>query len=136
MGIREFINKQPMLGWGVAVVAVVLAAFTFFRNVSGGETAELTQDVTIRCRETGKEWKMTRGAMEKQLMLRAYPVNPDEGLVNPDTGKPTGFPIDDWKATVDRCNTMRAPLAEKAATAKTTKAPSPKTPHKAGGGQK
>lgn len=125
MGVRDFINKQPMLGWGVAAVVALVAVFMFFRNLGAGETAELTQEVTVRCRETGKEWKMPRGAMEKQLMLRPYPVNPEEGLINPDTGKPTGFPIDDWKLSVDRINASRAPLAEKQNSAKppTGKAP-------------
>src|ERR1043165_5466958 len=103
-----------MLGWGVAGIVGLLAVFMFLRSMKAGETAQLTQEVTIRCRETGKEWKMSRGAMEKQLMLRPYPVNPEEGLINPDTGKPTGFPVDDWKLTVDRVNVTRAPLAEKA----------------------
>ena len=85
------------------------------RNLGGGEVAELSEMVTIRCRDTGKEWKLARGVMEKQLMMRTYPVNPEEGLVNPDTGKPTGFPVDDWRRTIDRINAVRKPLAEKAA---------------------
>jgi hypothetical protein len=128
MGIREFINKQPALGWGLAALAGLIAVFTFFRNIQLDETSELTQLVTIKCSETGKEWKMVRGAMEKELMMRPYPVNPDEGLVNPDTGKPTGFPIDDWKLSVDRCNTMRAPLAEADKQRTSKPAPSTKPP--------
>jgi hypothetical protein len=124
MGLREFINKRPMLGWAVAVLIALGATIMFLRNLSGGETAELTQMVTIRCVETGKEWTMPRGAMEKELMLRPYPVNPEEGLVNPDTGRPTGFPIDDWAVTVKRVNASRAPLAEKAGAV----APAPKSP--------
>ncbi len=111
MGMREFLNKQPMLGWGVAAIIALVAVVMFVWNMRGGETAELTQTVTIRCKETGKEWTMPRGAMEKQLMLRPYPVNPDEGLINPDTGKPTGFPVDDWKLTVERINASRKALA-------------------------
>lgn len=113
MDIREFINRQPMLGWAVAVVVALIATMMFLRNLGASETSELSQDVTVRCRDTGKEWKMRRGVMEKELMMRPYPVNPDEGIINPDTGKPTGFPVDDWKLTVDRVNSSRAPLAEK-----------------------
>jgi hypothetical protein len=111
MSMREFLNKSPLLGWGVAAGVAVLAVVMFIRGLGGGETSELTQEVTIRCKETGKEWKMPRGAMEKQLMLRPYPVNADEGLINPDTGKPTGFPVDDWKRTVEQINASREPLA-------------------------
>jgi hypothetical protein len=107
MGMREFLNKSPLLGWGVAAGVGVIAVVMFVRSMGGGETSELTQDVTIRCSETGKEWTMPRGAMEKELMLRPYPVNPEEGLINPDTGKPTGFPVDDWKLTVERVNSSR-----------------------------
>lgn len=129
MGVREFVNKQPMLGWGVAAVIALLAVFLFVRNLTGGETAELTQMVTIRCKDTGKEWTMSRGAMEKQLMMRPFPVNPDEGLINPDTGKPTGFPVDDWKLTVDRINATRKALAADPTSAphKPEKSGAPKT---------
>lgn len=112
MGVFDYMNKHPKVGWGVAGGILVLALLVFLLNRPGNETNELVQTVTIRCRETGKEWTMTRGAMEKQLMLRPYPVNPEEGLVNPDTGKPTGFPVDDWNKTVKMINDTRAPLAE------------------------
>jgi hypothetical protein len=45
--------------------------------------------------------------MEKELYLRKYPVDPSQGLINPKTGKPNGFPVDAWKETVSRVNTER-----------------------------
>ena len=114
MSMRSFIDERPMLGWGVAAIVALVAVLMFVRGMGGGETAELTQEITIRCRETGKEWKLARGAVEKQLMMRPFPVNPDEGLINPDTGKPTGFPVDDWKQTVTRINASRETLVKKA----------------------
>jgi hypothetical protein len=42
--------------------------------------------------------------MEKELIMRPFPVDPNQGLTNPTTGKPTGFPADDWKETIDRIN--------------------------------
>ncbi len=113
MNLRESMNKHPAIGWGVAGGILVLSVLVYFFNRPRNETNELVQAVTIRCAETGKEWTMPRGAMEKQLMLRAFPVNPEEGLINPDTGKPTGFPVDDWNKTVKRINDTRAPLAQK-----------------------
>jgi hypothetical protein len=109
MGMRDLLNKSPLLGWIVAAAVAVLAVVMFVRGMGGGETAELTEEVTIRCSETGKEWKMVRGAMERELMLRPFPIKPDEGMINPDTGKPTGFPVDDWKLTVERVNSSRDP---------------------------
>jgi len=121
MALRDFVNKNPALGWGVAALVGILAAVMFYRNISGGETAELTQIVTIRCRETAKEWTMPRGAMEKELYMRKYPVNQDEGLINPETGNPTGFPVDDWSMTVKRINAERKVLAEPASAPPTPK---------------
>lgn len=112
MGLRNTLNQKPMLGWGLAAALALATAYFAYRGMSGGETSELTEIVTIRCRETGKEWTMPRGAMEKQLYMRDYPVDPNEGLINPDTGKPTGFPVDDWKKAVERINAERKPLAE------------------------
>lgn len=111
MGVREIVNKNPAVGWSVAAILAVVTVVLLIRNLGGGETAELTETVTIRCRETGHEWVMKRGEMEKQLMLRPYPVNPEEGLINPETGKPTGFPVDSWKQTVEMINAERAELA-------------------------
>jgi hypothetical protein len=113
MGLRQALNERPILGWAVAAAVAVVALAMFIRNLGGGETQELSQEVTLRCSETGKEIKMPRGAVEKQLMMRPYPVNPDEGLPNPDTGKLTMFPVDDWKNMVSGVNASRKPLAEK-----------------------
>lgn len=117
MGLRQALNERPALGWGVAAVVAVIAGVFMFRNLGGGETAELTSMITLRCSETGKEITLPRGAVEKQLMLRPYPVNPDEGFPNPDTGKPTMFPVDDWKSMVTGVNASRKELAEKDAAA-------------------
>jgi hypothetical protein len=113
MRVLDYMNKHPKVGWGVAGGILVLALLVFILNRPSSETNELAETVTIRCRETGQEWTMTRGAMEKQLMLRSYPVNPEEGLLNPDTGRPTGFPVDDWNKTVKMINDMRSERAEK-----------------------
>jgi hypothetical protein len=71
----------------------------------------MTENVTIRCTETGKEWVMPRGRMEQELFGRPGPLDPSIGLTNPDTGRPTGFPVDDWKETVERINKDKADLA-------------------------
>jgi hypothetical protein len=109
MSFRDTLEKNPLIGWGIAAILLVVAAVFVYRTVAGsGEQRELSQMITIRCRETGKEWKVLRGSMEKELMLRPHPLNPDEGLVNPETGKRTGFPVDDWKELLDSMNQERA----------------------------
>lgn len=110
--MRKSLAERPMLGWGVAAIMMLAAAFLVYRQVTGGETRELGSMVTIRCTETGDTWQVPRGVMEKELYMRPFPINPDEGLINPKTGKRTGFPVDDWKLTVERINLDRKGLAE------------------------
>lgn len=106
--LREKMAEKPMLGWGIASVLLIGAAILAFTRFSAkDETNQLTQMVTIRCTETGETWQVLRGVMEKELYLRPLPVNPNEGLFNPKTGKKTGFPIDQWKETVERINKER-----------------------------
>lgn len=104
-GLRTFLQNRPMLGWGLAAVLMLFAAgMLYMRLMSKSESEQLTEMVTIRCSETGETWEVLRGVMEKELYLRPYPVDPNQGLVNPSTGKPTGFPVDAWKQTVERIN--------------------------------
>jgi hypothetical protein len=112
--IREFINKNPWLGWAIAVLLLVAGAVVYFRfNPSRTEysLARMTEDVTIRCSETGKEWKMPRGRMEAELLGRSGQIDPTLGITNPDTGRPTGFPVTEWESTVERLNKAKADMA-------------------------
>lgn len=126
--MRDLLKRQPLLGWALAAAMLLLAGFFAWRNYQADDTVQLTQMVTIRCTETGETWQVPRGALEKDLYMRAYPVDPNQGLVNPKTGKPTGFPIDDWAATVASVNAARKVLAEAtgapSASAPTTPPPS------------
>src|SRR5262245_50031465 len=88
--MRSVLKNYPMAGWVVAIVLMFAAAFLMYRQFTRGETRELTQDVTIRDAETGETWQMPRGAMEKELYMRPFPVDPNEGLENPNTHKKTG----------------------------------------------
>lgn len=103
------------LGKALLVVALLLGAFLIFRTFVGASDPysvdKLSEDVSIRCDETGKEWTINRGRMERLLRTRYNGedglVDPLEGIVNPDTGKPTGFPVNresDWDATIERIN--------------------------------
>lgn len=113
--LREFMRKNPMMGWVVAAVLMLGAAAVIIMQFGNkSETEQLTQFVTIRCTETGDTWQVLRGVMEKELYLRPYPIDPNQGLINPKTGKATGFPIDAWKETVDRVNTERSEVEQPA----------------------
>ena len=107
--LRELMQNNPMLGWGVAALLTLGAAFMLFTRLTAkNETAQLTEMVTLRDSETGETWKVPRGVMEKELWLRAHPLDPNMGMLNPKTGKPTGFPIDSWKETVESINIERS----------------------------
>ncbi len=105
---RAFMQQNPMVGWGCAAVLMLFAAgMLYMRLTAKTETAQLTELVTLRDSETGDTWQLPRGVMEKELYMRSYPVDPNQGLVNPKTGKPNGFPVDAWKETVLRINADR-----------------------------
>lgn len=107
-------RQNPMAGWGVAALLMLVAAvMVYTRLTAKSESAQLTELVTIRCTETGETWQVPRGVMEKELWLRPYPVDTNEGLANPKTGKRTGFPVDAWKETVQNINGQRKDDEEK-----------------------
>jgi hypothetical protein len=107
-------QQNPMAGWGVASLLMLVAAvMVYSRLTAKNETAQLTELVTLRDSENGDTWQMPRGMMEKELYLRGYPVDPNQGLPNPKTGKFTGFPVDAWKETVNRINAERREDEEK-----------------------
>ncbi len=95
--------KKPAVAVVLVVVLVGVAAFFAWRGTGGGQTAVLAGEVVIKDRETGETWKMLRGVLEKQLYERAHPIDPNVGVNNPTTGKPTGF-TDDWEQLVSRIN--------------------------------
>jgi hypothetical protein len=115
MGVREALQSKPWIGWAVAAVALLLAALVWYRAGRGSLNEytfdRLTEDVTIRDRETGEEWVMKRGRVEQILWDRAGALDPNEGIPNPTTGKPTGFPKSDWESTVERINRDRIEAA-------------------------
>jgi hypothetical protein len=114
--LRQFINEKPWLGWAMAAALLVVSLVLYYRLSGGSDPhsiARLSQMVTIRCAETGDEWQMNRGMLEKALLERPLPIDPNVGLQNPNTGKFTGFPVDSvWKSTIDRLNKERAEAAE------------------------
>lgn len=95
-----------------AVIGLGLLGVVLYRVFAGGgpdDPDRLVQDVTIRCEETGEEWEMLRGRLEQQLRRTPGQIDPEVGLINPSTGRPTGFPTDRdaWRAMVERINAAK-----------------------------
>lgn len=94
------------------LVVVLLAAGGFLLISRLGDEPDTfsvertTEMVLIKDRESGLEWELRRGRMERDLIQRGGPIDPSQGLPNPETGTPTGFPADadDWLETVERLN--------------------------------
>ena len=115
--IREFLNRHPAAGWGVAAVMMIIVAWSLYRMRHPDDNPysldRTTEMVTIKDRETGDEWQMPRGRMEQMLWDRPAPLDSTVGLQNPKTGKFTGFPKSDWEATIDRISAERQEIAAK-----------------------
>ena len=114
MGISEQISRRPAVKWtvvGVLGLAVVVAAWRAIPR--GGEQAEVMAPVTVTCRETGKVWTMRTAEIERQLISRKFPLNREEGLKNPDTGKLTGFP-EGWEEICLKVDEMQLKAVEQA----------------------
>ena len=101
-------------------VAVALAGWlltrTFLKDPPRESVEYLSQDVTIRCEETGDEWAMSRGVLERDLYLRQGMIDPAQGIPNPNTGKPTGFPVNkekEWNQVIERINAQKQSIRER-----------------------
>lgn len=110
MSIRQLMQEKPWVGWtlvGVLLLASVLL-YLRLRPAPALDGKYMVENLTITCTETGKQWQMRRGEMEKILRGRGFQVDPTQGLPNPDTGKLTGFPPKSvWEESVSRINAER-----------------------------
>jgi hypothetical protein len=129
MGIRETLKSKPWAGWSLAGVLFIVMIWVWYRGLYGNSNPtsleRTTQEITIRDRETGEEWTMARGRMEQMLYERPMPIDPNQGLPNPKTGKLTGFPKSEWESTVDRISQERDLVAQKHPTKSKAGAPAP-----------
>lgn len=128
--IRKLL-QSPVVGWSVAIVAVVIAGYLLVRSLiarSPYDPSRMTQDVVIRFTDTGDEITMTRGRFERELRGLGKSLTVNEGIINPKTGKPTGFlvAVDEWKETVERLNQERADIQSASPWGATSAAPAKK----------
>lgn len=132
MGIRDFLNQRPWIGWSLAGLLFLIVVWRFATQ-SGPQAGpyspeRMTEMVHIRFTDTGTEMDIPRGRLDKMMRERGTVLDPSIGLPNPETGKNTGFPIskDDWDGMINRINKERgvetpkpgekpSELAEKAA---------------------
>ncbi len=103
----------------LAVVAIVLAGWLLVRSLTSEPPRDsveyLSTELTIRCDDTGEEWEMNRGMLERELYTRPGVLDPNQGLTNPKTGKPTGFPASrakDWDQVIARINAEKEQMRQ------------------------
>ena len=107
--IRELLAKNPWIGWIFAAMVLGLAVFIYMKR-SGSDDPyspdRMVELVTIKFVDTGDEIQIPRGRLDKELRGRGGSLNPEEGIINPKTGKPTGFPFDkdEWSEWIARIN--------------------------------
>ena len=111
--IRQWINERPAAGWGLAGVLLLVVVFWFWRSrqVQAYDLERLSEMVTVRDRDTGQEFQMRRGEMERMLWDRPGQVDPSQGIPNPETGTNTCFPKSEWERTVERINAEKNEIA-------------------------
>jgi hypothetical protein len=113
--IRELLNKSAWARWLIPLLLLGAAAFVYFRGTQSGNPYsfdQLSETVTLVCRETDEEFEMPRGRMEQDLWTRPLPLDPSVGLTNPKTGRPTLFPKSEWEQTCERINSDRQAIAD------------------------
>ncbi len=107
--LRELLNKSPWLGWAVAVALGGVAVFLYTHRSSSESPYSpdrMREMVTIRFTDTDDEISMSRGQMDKELRRRGEKLDPTQGIINPKTGKPTGFLFNksEWEEMIARIN--------------------------------
>jgi hypothetical protein len=107
---RDFLNKNPRMGWVLAAVLLGVSVFFVIRSQRAGtdpyNPERMKEMVTVHFSDTDEEIPIPRGRLDKELRAQAGPLDPSKGITNPKTGKPTGFIVDkeDWETWVARIN--------------------------------
>ncbi len=128
--IRTILQQKPFVGW---IVAGVLALVAVYFATSGSRTKQMytpdsmTEMLTIRYADTGTEATIPRGRLLRDLLdSNDGKLDPTKGHINPETGKPTGFPFNKelWDGMVAQVNADRERVQNKGR----TPAPAPAQP--------
>jgi hypothetical protein len=110
--IREYMARNPWAGWLVALLVFGVAIGTYFFRTQGDSpySPESMQEMlTVRFTDTDEVIQIPRGRLDKQLRGMGAVLDPTQGIINPKTGKPTGFLVDqsEWDAMISRINSER-----------------------------
>ncbi len=106
---REFMNKSPWMGWALAGLLLAFSAFWLMRGQRSSDPYDperMKDSVVIKFSDTGEEITMTRGELDRQMRRSGDKLDMTQGVINPATGKATGFPFNksEWEEMITRIN--------------------------------
>ncbi len=110
-GLREWLQRNPAVGWVIALLACGVAVyFAAFRRQAGDYMPDqMTEIVTIKFTDDNETMEIPRGRLIRELMRSGQTLDPSKGITNPRTGQPTGFPFNksEWDSMVRQINADR-----------------------------
>ena len=89
MGLRDAMKEKPWIAWTICGVCLATGGLMLVNSKTQSppdSVQRLSEDVTIRCTETGEEWTMNRGRFEEMLLFA-------DGQIDPAKGVPSKFGI-------------------------------------------
>ncbi len=135
--MRSLLTKYPWLGWVIAAFLLGVSVWLYFartRGVAEYDPESMKEMLTIRYTDTNETEKIPRGRLDQMLRRSGDKLDPSKGIINPKTGQPTGFLVDDeeWTVIIDRINrdkdAARAAKGDRARVMTQPAPPAPKTP--------
>lgn len=111
--LRHLLGQSKPATYGLIAILVVGVLFFIFRGGSSGDPyslSNMTRVVSVKFADTGEKVEMRWGEIETEIIRRPGMPSETEGLVNPKTGKLTGFPTDReaWIQMIERLRKTKA----------------------------
>jgi hypothetical protein len=131
--VRDLLNKYPWLGWVIAGLLLGLSVWLYFARSRGSgdyDPESMKEMLTVRYTDTDEVEKIPRGRLDQMLRRSGDSLDPTKGIINPKTGKPTGFLVDEdeWTTMIERINREKDALRQAAGGRNVKIAPRNETP--------
>jgi hypothetical protein len=131
--VRDVLNKYPWLGWVIALLLLGLSIWLYVARTRGAgdyDPDRMKDMLTIRYTDTDEVEKIPRGRLDQMLRRSGDSLDPTKGIINPKTGKPTGFLVDEdeWTTMIERINREKDAVREASGGKNVKVAPRKETP--------
>lgn len=131
--MRDVLNKYPWLGWVIALLLLGLSIWLYVARTRGAgdyDPDRMKDMLTIRYTDTDEVEKIPRGRLDQMLRRSGDSLDPTKGIINPKTGKPTGFLVDEdeWTTMIERINREKDAVREASGGKNVKVAPRKETP--------